>query len=133
MRCELALWRVSLLAGLGFSIAAGCGGKQTSSKDDDEGDAGDSDFGTGGFGTGGTGVSTGGFLATGGAAPTGGLSGRPFTCTEPYTDESGFVHCGEQWVHRPKAEGSCKNRLPQRLRRSARALPPQSARGDDLL
>jgi hypothetical protein len=101
------LWRVSLLAGLGVSITAGCGGKQTSSKDGDEpGDAGETNFGTGGSGTGGSSA------ATGGLAPTGGTPGRPFTCTEPYKDEGGFIHCGEQWVHRPENEGSCKSRLP---------------------
>jgi hypothetical protein len=101
------LWRVSLLAGLGVSITAGCGGKQTSSKDGDEpGDAGETNFGTGGTGTGGSSA------ATGGLAPTGGMPGRPFTCTEPYKDEGGFIHCGEQWVHRPEIEGACKSRLP---------------------
>jgi hypothetical protein len=126
MRRELALWRVSLLAGLGFSITAGCGGKHIGSEDGegDSGAAGDTNAGTGGAGTGGRvtvtggaiatgGVSpTGGAIATGGVSPTGGMFGREFTCTEPYEGETGLVHCGEQWVHRPDP-ATCSSKIPR--------------------
>jgi hypothetical protein len=132
MRRELVFWRVSLLAGLGFSITAGCGGKQTGSDDNDgdPGSAGDTNVDTGGAGTGGRtsatggtrttggvdatgGVApTGGVSPTGGASPTGGVSGREFTCTETADSESGLVGCEEEWAHRPEP-ASCTSKIPR--------------------